>query len=479
MLPALLLTMACSDPGQLSNSTSDAGVPRQDQGIVPTADLTPDTGIPTVKLSNLTITPVSGTPSVFKVAWESSLPCTSHVQFGTTSDHDLRTPTTTTPTTKHQALLLGLPASSDVFVKAAVAPADGSPVNHIQGKASTGALPAELPKLTLSDHDPKKAEAGYTLMPILGADSTWLTLIDAKGRYVWWKKVAKRIFTAHLTSDRKAIVYLKHAVSTTVGGSLVIIPLDGSPTSEIQATGGHTDFVEISPGKYAVLGWEIRKIKNGTRKILGDTIMEVSASSPPKVVWNVFNYFTPSDNQTYPNGVYGTDPTVEDWSHVNGIHYDAGQNAYYLSAGPALDTIMRVERDTGNMPWSVGLVGNIKSADGKHLVSAPHSVQKLSAPDTVLVFNRAVPDGCSHAAEIHVNQTTQTATMKWSYQSKNCYKVYFLGDAERLDNGNTLVNWSTSGHIEEVTRDGDVVWSLRAQLGAGFGFIDRVLSLYK
>jgi hypothetical protein len=66
----------------------------------------------------------------------------------------------------------------------------------------------------------------------------------------------------------------------------------------------------------------------------------------------------------------------------------------------------------------------------------------------------------------------------WSYQSKACYKVYFLGDAERLHNGNTLINWSTSGHLEEVTRAGASVWNLRAQLGAGFGFIDRVQSLY-
>ena len=480
ILLVLLTIPACSDPGQPSSSSSaDAGIARHDQGGSTFPDLTPDTGVPTVKLSNLSITQLTDTPSVLKVTWESSLPCTSQVQFGLTTDHSLRTLATKTPATRHQALLLGLPASSDVFVKATVTPTDGSPPSAILGKGSTGGLPAALPTLTLSSHDATRAEAGYTVLPILGPNYTWITLVDSLGRYVWWKRVDDRIFTAHITNDRQAIVIMKAATSVTDGGSLVRIPLDGSATTTIPATGGHTDFVEIGPGKYAVLGWEIRKFSNGARKILGDTVMEVSAGSPAKVVWNVFNYFTPSLNMTYPNGVYGSDSSVEDWSHVNGIHYDATGNTYYLSAGPALDTVMRVDRDTGNMPWSVGLAGSIKSADGKHLVQQPHSVQNLSDPDTFLVFNRNIPDGCSHAAEIHVNQATQSAALTWSYQSKDCYKVYFLGDAERLGNGNTLINWSTSGHLEEVTRSGSVVWSLRAPLGSGFGFIDRVTSLYE
>ncbi len=174
---------------------------------------------------------------------------------------------------------------------------------------------------------------------------------------------------------------------------------------------------------------------------------------------------------------------MEDWSHVNGLSYDSKQQSYYATAAGALELVMKISRATGKVAWSLGApgnaMGNISTVGTGSLVVAPHSVQSLGA-ERILVFNRGGmgPSQCSSAVEIHVDEASKKAAKKWSYESSACYQVYFLGDTDRLWNGNTLVNWSTSGHIEEATSKGEVVWSLRAGLGAGFGFIERVKSLY-
>ena len=114
MLLVLLSSAACSDPVQ---SVADSGGD----------DLGTDKGVTAVKLTNLSITPLATMPTMLKVSWESSRPCTSHVKFGTSAARDLKTPETSTPATKHQAMLMGLPASSDVSIEAVATPGDGSP----------------------------------------------------------------------------------------------------------------------------------------------------------------------------------------------------------------------------------------------------------------------------------------------------------------------------------------------------------------
>jgi hypothetical protein len=45
--------------------------------------------------------------------------------------------------------------------------------------------------------------------------------------------------------------------------------------------------------------------------------------------------------------------------------------------------------------------------------------------------------------------------------------VGFLGDAQRLPGGNTLVTWSNRGEIVEYTPEGEAVWRLSADVSYG------------
>ena len=64
-----------------------------------------------------------------------------------------------------------------------------------------------------------------------------------------------------------------------------------------------------------------------------------------------------------------------------------------------------------------------------------------------------------------------------TYQSEECLLVVFLGEAVRLDEGNTRVVYSSSGQIDEVDSTGEIVWQLNTDLGGAIGFVDWRASL--
>jgi hypothetical protein len=80
--------------------------------------------------------------------------------------------------------------------------------------------------------------------------------------------------------------------------------------------------------------------------------------------------------------------------------------------------------------------------------------------------------------EIQLDPETGEASKEWSYTSDQCLLVVYFGEAIRLEGGNTLVIFSSSGQASETNGEGDTVWEIQTDLGGAFGFGDRRSSLY-
>ena len=61
-------------------------------------------------------------------------------------------------------------------------------------------------------------------------------------------------------------------------------------------------------------------------------------------------------------------------------------------------------------------------------------------------------------AKLEIDPATKKEV--WAYQANPVMSFYshHISGAERLDSGNTLICEGSSGHIFEVTPDGDTVW---------------------
>lgn len=53
-----------------------------------------------------------------------------------------------------------------------------------------------------------------------------------------------------------------------------------------------------------------------------------------------------------------------------------------------------------------------------------------------------------------------------------------MGDVHRFESGNTLVTFSYSGQVHEVSPDGEVVWKVSTSAGGALGYLVPVEDLY-
>jgi hypothetical protein len=336
-------------------------------------------------------------------------------------------------------------------------------------EATAGAAPVGIPEL--SQTVTGTVGEALVLVPILGVDTAHVSVIDPLGRVIWARQGDRYAYRAALARDGEGIWTASQAWSATDPSVLQRLGLDGGLAEERTVVGGHTDMVELPDGALATLGWDIRVLEG--RKLLGDSIVELGLDGFERRVWTIWDDYQPDLSNSYSTDFYVSDPTVEDWSHGNGLHYAEHDDAYLVTMGN-LDLVIKVDRATGQMLWSVGrLSPTVQTPQG--LIDSPHSVQQLE-DGSYLVFNRH-RDACSSVVHFTVDEEAGEAVLQSRYESPDCLEVIYLGDARRVDDGQTYISWSSAGRLEELDPDGRSARQVEASLGAVFGFIDVMAEL--
>ena len=163
------------------------------------------------------------------------------------------------------------------------------------------------------------------------------------------------------------------------------------------------------------------------------------------------------------------DPTERDWLHINDV--DAINESHYLVSVRNANQILLVERNSGVVEVVNADRGTDDAAcqlrdgqladfdgDGEIRCGDPavmdhqHNPQWLSE-DAVLVAD----SGNDRVVELHREDGEWEPV--WTLTSAGGVDLHWPRDADRLDNGNTLVTDTFNNRIVEVTPNGTVVWS--------------------
>lgn len=365
------------------------------------------------------------------------------------------------------AACTGAPPASDALD---TAPADSGDSGYVNDFIP----PAWVPDFVPSAEAPEASEGGVVIVPLIQSIGGGIVALGPRGDVIWAfpetpTGLNRPPLRARLSADGQSVLFNHMAPNVGELCEIVRVPLDGSAPSTVGMYGGHTDFVEYTPGGYATLGWDLRPYDD--RTLLGDTIVELSPEGVERTVWSVFDDFSPDLSQTYAP-LYPEDPTVEDWSHINGISYDPDEDAYYVTM-TFNNGVAKVDRASGTMEWFIGNpdAGDFTNPDADTLLELPHSVERIEGG--VLAFSRGqlgVEGACSEAVDLAIDQDAREVRRAWSYQSPDCISVAYLGGAERLPGGNTLITWTTAGQIDQITPDGRQAWTVNTSLGSGIGF---------
>ncbi|MFH1464065.1 MAG: aryl-sulfate sulfotransferase [Pseudomonadota bacterium] len=367
-------------------------------------------------------------------------------------------------TVAHRQVLRGLAAATSYQVEVAPDP-DSDQVLALS--FTTGALPSWVPALDMDDADPEASQEAFLVGPLAGEEPDTLPVIlDSEGRVVWYHPDAGPVTRVRITPDRQALVALLHSSAVDVPGCLQWLDWEGGLLRERCFEGIHTDFTFLPGGRIAVLGRELRDLATG-RTFLGQTILEVDPDGGGGVVWSVLDARPPNLDRIFPPCAEASG--AECYAHVNSISYAEVDDAYLLTASD-LGAVLAVDRSTGDVRWALGGEQSDFSVPGyEKPFSYPHSVQAV--PGGVLVYDNWSPllDGCSGAAQFSLDFDLAQATPTWRYAAEECVVNNFLGNAQRLWDGRTLVVNPAAGFLDLV----DAEEALDQRISTGEGVVLR------
>ncbi|MDP7114659.1 MAG: aryl-sulfate sulfotransferase [Myxococcota bacterium] len=370
----------------------------------------------------------------------------------------------------YSGVALGLKAATDYEVWIELG--DGTKSNT--EVVSTGAVPTALPSTSVIVADGATIPGGYLVTSVFAPEPA-AVVIDGDGDYVWWSipdagedKVSRCV----PAQDGDAFLFWYVNLQDGPGGPLgdgnvfTRMAFDGTTLDALTMESGHHDFVELPDGTISFLDYETQETADGEK--IGDNIVEISPDGTRTTVWSVWDAFEYDPDAQQIPGV--------GWSHGNALDYVEAEDAYYLSF-LGFNSIVKIDRASSELQWIFGGNDSNFDADGETLFFIhQHQFQRIG--DSLLVFDNGNPEiNASKAVEYALDVGAGTAELTWSYAPDPDVYSFSLGDVSRLDNGNTLITFSTAGQVQEVTPAGDVVWELSMGLGGALGYVTYVEQL--
>lgn len=164
-------------------------------------------------------------------------------------------------------------------------------------------------------------------------------------------------------------------------------------------------------------------------------------------------------------------PTVR-VSHMNAIDID--EDGGILVSSRHLSEVTKIDRQTGEVLWRLGGPQSdfIFVNDPLNGFSAQHDIRVVGHNRyTVFDNGNAHDPPVSRAVEYELNPdpNVMTATLVWEYRADPDRYAYHQGNAQRLPNGNTLVNFVLAEYpkVTEVNRDGEIEFEMDFVNAAG------------
>ncbi len=188
-------------------------------------------------------------------------------------------------------------------------------------------------------------------------------------------------------------------------------------------------------------------------------IQEFSASGELIFLWSPWDYFNIQEIELDDlRGDYICFP------HINSISID--DDGHILLSSRNLSEITKINRQTGDIIWRLGGAHNqfIFVNDSLDGFCSQHDIRSLGdGRYTVFDNGNLRQNPKSRAVEYELDIDNMTATLVWQFKYSPPIFSCFMGNAQRLPNGNTLVNWSVDVGVSlftEVRPDGNIAFDL-------------------
>lgn len=399
-------------------------------------------------------------PTVGIVEWSTDLPglTEASIEFGLDTSYGMTAPVDLKEAS-YRTLILGMKAGGKTYHFRVVAKAGDKVCTGADNTLPpTGEPPNSLPQLTFTPAKASGLAGGFLVFETLrqtfgsGVPDSPAYIVDGDGDFVWWYTKTGIIDVGRVRQSYDGKYMWIAAVNVLSGTPRVIrVKMDGTDEKDFtkEFTELNHDFAVRSDETIAFLAYG----SNGC-----DDIKE---RHPDGTVTTIINSGT------------AVGATA---CHCNAIHYDRNDDSIVFSE---LDTssLVKVSRETKKVVWLMSSHNSGKTTITGLSWKNQHGFHIIDPRRFLFFNNNTGPNSAAIEAELSTGADKGTAKQTWSYASN--LTVQILGDVQRLDNGNTLVTFSTANEIREVSPSGTVLQTIKS-VGSGnlFGFSEKRKSLY-
>jgi len=244
-------------------------------------------------------------------------------------------------------------------------------------------------------------------------------------------------------------------------------------------TADNHDFLALANGNYVLFAYDEQPYAmdtvvaggNPNATVEGLIIQELDANHNLIFEWKSWNHFHVTDN-TYMSP--WTNASLN-FIHANAIDIDF--DGHFLISCRGLDEITKIHRTTGEIIWRWGGSQNEFTFVNDYPFTHQHTIRSLGNNRYLLYDNgnysslHTGTDNFSRAVEYELDTNLMEATKVWQFVHPDSLYTPSIGGAQRLPNGNTLVNfgnlqWLNTGSIvSEVDSNNQIVFQLEYDNG--------------
>ena len=409
------------------------------------------------------VTHAENTSTIATLRFETEKPSSSLVEHGYDDVDASITPSTQAGLTTHEHTLIGLAAGLENWYRVVVTTDKGKEL-VCEGTLDVDAPPSGVPEYEVTTHEEGRTASNFVLISNAGQEDVGPAVLDRDGNVVWYSEKDDAIAHTQMeflegTTD---LVYMEQDVmhQDATLSALVTGTLDGEVLTHTPIEGAHHAFVQLPDGTLATLGVDVRDWTDpdtGDEEIVvGDTIIELAPDGTQTEVWTAWDSFEVIPHSGWDRPYY---EGMRDWTHANAIDYDPETDSYLVSLG-AMSLVVEIERSTGEMGNVYGPTYSM-FPDDSTVFNFQHGANWTDEGTLLLSTTNLY----THSIEYEVDREANSLTQVWTYGLEEHIFAAALGEAERLDNGNTMVSFGMGSQLHEVADDGAVVWVMKGSTG--------------
>ncbi|MFA5834075.1 MAG: aryl-sulfate sulfotransferase [Bacteroidota bacterium] len=323
-------------------------------------------------------------------------------------------------------------------------------------------VPSDYPHVKISIRN--NPDSGYIFINNWGG-TPYIAILDNNGSPIFYRKMPAnardfKVQTNGMLSYRLADPYYRfYEMDSSYTVTREITTKNGFGTDEHE--------LQILPnGNVLLIALENKTIDmsklvsggNTNATIIGNHLQEIDPAGNVLFEWKCWDNLNILD-ATHVNL---TAQTI-DYVHMNAIAVDIDGNI--LISNRHLSEIMKINRTTGRVMWRFGGKNNQFTYvnDPLNGPSYQHDIRVLPNGNyTVMDNGNYHSPSVSRAVEYKLDTVAMTATLVWQYRHTPDRYTWWMGNVQRLPNGNTLINWADGSlpKLTEVTPGGTVAMEL-------------------